>query len=116
MSGVLRTLMVAVGAVCLATCASAGENEPVVQDGTTVTVENQNFLDMNVYVLDGAQRIRLGTVPGVSMRTLSIPERLVFGVSSLRFQVDPIGSAQAPVSQEITVRAGMALRLVIPPS
>jgi hypothetical protein len=116
MSGVVRTLVIGLVAVGLATCASARENEPVVQAVTTVTVENQNFLDMNVYVLEGAQRVRLGTVPGISTRTLTIPERLVFGVGSLRFQVDPIGSARAPMSQEITVRAGDALRLVIPPS
>jgi len=31
-----------------------------------VTVENQNFLDMDVFLIPGGQRVRLGMVPGLS--------------------------------------------------
>jgi hypothetical protein len=110
-----RILMLFVLAAISAAC-SARENRPEVDGATTsVQVENQAFLDMTVYVLEGTQRVRLGMVPGVSTRTFEIPERIVFGISSLRFQVDPIGSDQAPISQEISVAEGEMLRLVIPP-
>lgn len=81
---------------------------------TTVRVQNQNFLDMNIYVLNGSQRVRLGTVSGVSTRVFTIPSNLVFGMASLRFQADPVGSNQQPISQEITVRAGDQVQLTIP--
>lgn len=114
--GKIRALPAFVLILVLAACA-ARENGPEAGTmPTTVQVENQAFLDMTVYVLDGTQRVRIGMVPGNSTRTLQIPERLVFGVSSLRFQVDPVGSQRAPISQEITVSEGQALRLIIPPS
>lgn len=81
---------------------------------TTVRVENQNFLDMNIYVLNGSQRVRLGNVSGVSTRVFTIPPNLVFGIGSLRFQADPVGSGRTPISQEISVRAGDEVLLVIP--
>lgn len=96
-------------------CASRSRGPlPPAPPRTAVRVENRNFLDMHVYVLNGSQRIRLGTVSGVSTRTLRIPDHLVFGMRSLRFQADPIGGRVAPVSQEITVRPGDEVLLVIP--
>ena len=110
-----RILVLLVLSAVMGACAAREENQPGVGvRATTVQVENQAFLDMTVYVLEGTRRVRLGTVPGVSTRTFQIPERLVFGVSSLRFQVDPIGSQQAPISQEISVTEGQQIRLVIP--
>lgn len=89
---------------------SAGGGEPQ----TTVMVENRNFLDMNVFVLRGGQRIRLGTVPGSSTRVLVIPQSLIFGSTSLRFLADPIGSRQTPISDDIVVRPGDQVTMVIP--
>ena len=82
---------------------------------TTVRVENRSFLDQNVYVLRGGQRVRLGTVNGNSTQVFTIPRNLVFGVTSLSFLVDPIGSSRTPVSNEIPVSEGDQVRLVIPP-
>jgi len=118
MSWSKRTVTLLVVFSLIVGCASRGRRGPEVgvPPTTSVQVENQAFADMTVYVLEGGRRVRLGTVPGISTRTFEIPERLLFGVSSLRFQVDPIGSDQAPISHEITVTAGDTLRLIIPPS
>ena len=83
---------------------------------TTVRVENRNFLDMNVFVVRGGQRIRLGMVPGNSTRVLTIPESLIFGSTPLRFLADPIGSRQTPISDDITVRPGDQVTMFIPSS
>lgn len=82
---------------------------------TRVEVQNQKFLDVTVYVYSsGGQRVRLGTVPGVTTRTLTIPPNLIFGMTSLRFEADPIGSTQSPVSDEIVVEPGETVVLIIP--
>jgi hypothetical protein len=84
-------------------------------DRTTVRVDNRKFLDVTVYVWNGGQRVRLGLVPGTSTRTFTIPSSLIFGTSTLRFQADPIGASETPVSHEIAVREGDEVGLVIQP-
>lgn len=96
-------------------CATAGAGGPGSNDAqTTVRVDNRNFLDMTIYVLSGSQRIRLGTAPGLTTRTFPIPGNLVFGVSTLQFQADPVGGSATPISQEITVTPGDEVTLIIP--
>jgi hypothetical protein len=83
---------------------------------TTVRVENQGFADMDIFVLAGGQRIRLGLVNGNSTATFTIPAYLMGGLTPLRFLADPVGSNRAPVSDEITVKPGDQVVLTIPPS
>lgn len=86
------------------------------QPRTTLEVDNQASLDMNIYVLrGGGGRERLGTSTAHTRMTFTIPARLMFGLTPLRFQADPIGGNRAPVSQEITVSPGDNVRLIIPP-
>ncbi len=116
MRRILPVLLLLVVALSVAGCGgrrSRGPAPPAVAR-TTVRVENQNFLDMNVFVLNGSQRVRLGTVSGVSTRVFTIPANLIFGISSLRFMADPVGSSNTPISQEISVRAGDEVLLTIP--
>lgn len=82
----------------------------------TLEVENQNFLDMTVYVLEGGARQRLGEARGNSTTSLTIPGRLIRGgASPLRFLADPIGGEGLPVTEEIVVEPGDTVTLVIPP-
>jgi hypothetical protein len=82
---------------------------------TTVRVENRAFLDMNIYVLQGTQRIRLGTVTGNTVGRLTIPRDIVASAARLRFLADPVGSNRTPVSEEFSVRPGDEVVLTIPP-
>ena len=90
--------------------AGSGSGQPL----TTVRVENRNFLDMKIYVLRGSERIRIGTVTGNSTQTLRIPDGVIVGSSLLQFIADPIGGNQTPISQEISVRPGDEIGLIIP--
>jgi hypothetical protein len=67
-----------------------------------------------LYVLRDAQRQRLGTANALSTTRLRIPDNIIFGVTSLRFEVDPLGSRQTPISEQITVAAGEEVMLRIP--
>jgi hypothetical protein len=104
----------------LASCqtAPAPDTEPSPTKGSaTLEVDNQGFLDMTVYVLDGANRQRLGISRGHSTTQLTIPDHLLRGGSgSLQFYCDPIGGEGLPVSEEIVVEPGDTVELTIPPS
>jgi hypothetical protein len=105
----------------LAACHSSREPDDAdpspVRGSATLQVDNRGFLDMTVYVVDGAQRQRLGIAPGHATTPLTIPDRLVRGGSaSLRFFCDPIGGRGLPVSQEIVVEPGDVVELIIPSS
>lgn len=99
-------------------CASSGSAGPDRQERprTTVQVDNQALADMTVYVLRGSQRVRLGLATGLSKTRFTIPQGIVFGVTSVRFLADPIGGKATPVSEEITVSEGEEIVLRIPPT
>ncbi len=83
---------------------------------TVVQVDNQGFLDMNIYAARSSQRVRLGTAVGNSKTNLTIPPGLVTGLTPLRFIADPIGGSRASVSMEITVAPSDTVVLTIPPT
>ena len=82
---------------------------------TTLKVQNQNFLDMVVYVLRDAQRIRLGVVTGLSTQVFTLPDYLVRSAQQLRFELHPIGGRDNPRSEMISVQPGDEVQLTIPP-
>ena len=86
-----------------------------IQPITRLRVENRNYLDHNIYVLRGAERIRIGTATGSTTTVLRIPANLLFGGTQLRFMADPVGARGTPVSEEVTVHAGDEIGLTIPP-
>src|SRR2546429_1476475 len=66
------------------------------QAEVAVSVDNQNFLDMNVFLIRGGQRIRLGTVPGLSSRILMVRPDLIGYGTELQFELHPIGGPAEP--------------------
>ncbi|HXF96791.1 MAG TPA: hypothetical protein VNI61_11890 [Gemmatimonadales bacterium] len=107
-------LLAVLAAVPACARASEGDEGPVPRTETMLRVENQDFFDMTIYVIRSGQRIRLGTVPGLSSRVLAIPPSLVGGGVELRFLADPVGSNRTPVSHEIFVQPGDVVELIIP--
>lgn len=100
----------------VASCSVPRKRYIVPEERTTVRVENRSWSEMVVYVTrSGTQRIRLGSVPGVTTRVLTIPESLMGASTPLRFIADPIGSDRAPTSDEIYVNPGDQVTLMIPP-
>jgi hypothetical protein len=70
---------------------------------------------MTIYLIVGAQRVRLGQAGGNSTTRLRIPPQYVFGPTPLRFLADPIGASRTPISESITVVPGDEVTLTIPP-
>jgi hypothetical protein len=77
------------------------------QEETVLVVKNDNYL------LQGLQRIRMGTARGLATSRFTIPRQYVFGVSVLQFLADPIGGNITPVSERINVAPGDEVQLMI---
>ena len=94
---------------------AAQEARDAIAPHTFVRVENQAFLDANVYVIAGSQRQRLGTASGAGSKTLEIPRSIMFGPTQLSFLIDFVGSQRTPISEATTVSPGDTVVLTIPP-
>jgi hypothetical protein len=114
-----RRFAVVLGSILLAgaagACVGTGKNAPEPVARTTVRVVNQGFLDRNIYVLRGSERVRLGTVSGNSTQVLTIPASVVQTAMTLRFVADPIGGRAPAATEEISVSPGDQVVLTIPP-
>jgi hypothetical protein len=97
----------------LAACATARYQSPGEDEATVLVVRNDNYLDHVIYLLQGAERVRLGTARGLTTTRLQIPRQYVFGPTTLQFLGDPIGSRNTPVSERVTVVPGDEVHLWI---
>jgi len=88
---------------------------PAPSSATFVEVRNDAFLNMNIYLVRGSARYKLGDVSGNSTRMFEVPRNFVNPGLPVRFQADPIGSNRAAFSQEITLYPGDRLTIRIPP-
>ena len=86
------------------------------QAEVAVSVNNQNFLDMDVFIVRSGQRIRLGMVPGLSSRLLMVRPELIGYGQDVQFEVHPIGGRSDPLTETISVRPGDVVQLTIPPN
>jgi len=100
----------------LVVACSAGPARRASSDSPTVLeVQNDANLDMTIYVTARGSRTRLGLATAHRTSWYTIPQRLMFGLTPLQFQADPVGRGALPVSQEITVEAGDTVVFRIPP-
>ncbi len=106
------SLLFSLSASCASTRNRGSQANPVTR--TTIRVDNRNFSDMTIYVVRSSQRIRLGSVPGVSTRTLDIPQSMIFGPTPLRFIAAPLASGVREITEEITVSPGDQVEMTIP--
>jgi hypothetical protein len=80
-------------------------------DMLTITADNQNFLDADVYALWNGQRDRVGFITGKSSQTFTVDWR----APSVQLEIDLVAGGVMR-TDEITVWEGDHLDLVIPPT
>ena len=80
-------------------------------DAPSVTVQNDNWLDVAVYLVRGASRFRIGTVRSTSTETFRLPAGAHSGGSPLRIMADPIGASQRYLTDPVVLAPGQRLEL-----
>ena len=76
------------------------------RDPIRVEIDNQNYSDMNVYLVSQGTHMLLGSAPGLSKTTLSLPAGSVSAQWQVRLQADPIGSSGAIRTPTLLVAPG----------
>jgi len=90
------------------------ESPAVVATETTLTVKNQNWLDMRVFMVRNGLRVPLGTVTSMSERTFEVPEAALGGGGfGARVVADPIGSRRGWVSESLNFFPGDQLEVTL---
>ncbi len=77
--------------------------------GTRVEIDNQNFNDMTIYLLDRGSRLLLGPAGGLSKTTLLIPDALRRGDARVRLLADPTGGGSSITTPELLVAPGQSV-------
>jgi hypothetical protein len=89
---------------------SAGASRPAIEEeGVPVQINNQNFSDMNIYVVDGGQQWLLGQVGGLLKGTLTIPAGVARGDARLRLLAAPIGERKPITTPLLVVPPGQTV-------
>lgn len=108
------SLAVAAAALVVGACAANQEpNNGPARSPAVVAVQNNNWQEVAIYLLRGAQRVRLGTVSGMGKSEFKIPAAYVIGTSDVTLQADPIGARDTYISPPIQVFPGARLALKI---
>ncbi|HEX5075795.1 MAG TPA: hypothetical protein VFW03_21465 [Gemmatimonadaceae bacterium] len=94
-------------------CASHHRSAPVPPpEPVEVTVNNSNYLDVDVFAVRGTSRARLGSVTGLSTATFLVPVHLAAD-GNLQLLVDPIGSNATYLTDKIAVGPGQHVELTV---
>ena len=71
-----------------------------------VRIDNQNFADMNVYLMSGGTRWLLGQVGGMTRATLAVPAGLAPADQRVRLRAEAIGGRGATTTPTLMVPPG----------
>jgi hypothetical protein len=82
------------------------------QSAQIVSVRNDNWLDVAVYVVSGSTRFRLGTVNGISSATFRVAGQ--FGAAGpVQLLIDPIGATRGYLTEPISAMPGQRIELKV---
>lgn len=76
------------------------------QRAIAVQVDNQNFSDMNVYLMTAGSRWLVGRVSGMTKATLTVPSSLAPADLRVRLRAEAIGGRAATTTPTLIVPAG----------
>ena len=78
-----------------------------------VHVSNQNWQDIDLFVVRPGAKLRLGVVTSMGTMDFRLPSAIMSGVPSLQLIVSPIGGGRDYITPEISLGRGQTLDLEI---
>ena len=113
-----RNRLAALGAALVVLSCSSGARttqlSPAEAGDLPLTVTNQNWLDMAIYVVRGDSRFRIGEAVGNSTTLLRIPGTYITSWT-VQLMADPVGSTDKYVTDAISVAPGEHVQLTVAP-
>jgi hypothetical protein len=102
--------------LCFATgsaCGSARQAKDSPSPGNSeilLEVENHHWNDIVVYLMNGNQSQRLGTVNGVSTDHFVFQYRQISSGGKVRLKAQPVGGQPSFTSEDIVIQSGQGLK------
>ena len=100
---------------CGGSSASSDPRPETLMGLAVLRVENQSYVDFNIFVFRDQTRQRLGRSTANSTQHYDIPSAVMTGRTRVRFGADPIGRQAEGITREIDVQPGDTVFLTIPP-
>lgn len=115
---IIRNRLAALGAALVALSCSSGARSTQLSAAEvgdlSLTVTNENWLDMAIYVVRGDSRFRIGEAVGNTTARLRIPGSYIVGWT-VQLMADPVGSTDTYTTDAIPVAPGEHLQLTVAP-
>lgn len=110
-----RGVLTCVSLAALPACGllSSRHSEPDHRSGNSeisVEVESHHWNDIVIYLVNGAQAQRLGTVAGVSSARFVFPDRQLATGGKLRLRAYPIGGQGSFTSEDVLIQPGQMIK------
>lgn len=83
--------------------------QPLPSGPTSLRVENNNWLDVTIYVVHDGQRSRLGAATAARTTDFAIQPALLGQLGAIRLVADPVGSSKSIASPTVVVKSGTRL-------
>ncbi len=74
-----------------------------------VQIDNQNYSDMDIYVINSGQRLLIGQAIGLNRTTLFIPSSATRADGQVRLLADPLGASPRVATPLLVVSPGQAI-------
>jgi hypothetical protein len=82
---------------------------PEARSGLPVQIDNQNFSDMDIYLVNGGQHWLLGQAGGLTRTTLTISDGMAPAGGRVRLEADPVGASRPIFTPELVVSPGQSV-------
>jgi hypothetical protein len=104
----LLFLAISFASLALEACSRARrETTPAPHRPAVLVVENRDPKDLTIYGVRISQRLRIGSVAGLSSASFELPSALLEPTAgTVRFQADPTGATERLTSELVAVRPG----------
>ena len=102
--------------LCVAATSACGssrhskENPSPDSSEILLEVENHNWRDIVIYIMNGNQSQRLGMVGAVSTKNFVFPYRQIATGGKVRLRAHPMGGEPSFTSEDVVIQSGQGLK------